>query len=164
MSDDCLRPPHGFEQMIEVFGDIRGYIRSDGTLNASWERDMLVPVAIPFKLPLSWAPDTSVSKVRCHKLIAGVVGELFYEALPFSKLFKSYGGCFAYRPMRRGGKLSTHAWGIAFDLNVRTNQPGTKGDMPIEIVDLFRRYGFKWGGDWSGKNRDPMHFQFVTGY
>jgi hypothetical protein len=31
-------------------------------------------------------------------------------------------------------------------------------------VAAFKRSGFAWGGDWSGANKDPMHFQYCTGY
>lgn len=49
-------------------------------------------------------------------------------------------------------------------LNPETNRQGSAEDMHPEIVALFREYGFKWGGDWSGKSKDTMHFQYCTGY
>ncbi len=76
----------------------------------------------------------------------------------------SFGGCFAYRPQRTGSKLSTHSWGIAIDLNPATNQQGSDGNMDPKLVEIFRCARFQWGGDWKGKARDPMHFQFCTGY
>ena len=32
------------------------------------------------------------------------------------------------------------------------------------IVAAFKRSGFVWGGDWSGAGKDPMHFQYCSGY
>jgi hypothetical protein len=76
----------------------------------------------------------------------------------------SFGGCFAFRPQRTGAKLSTHAWGIALDLNPESNAQGTAGNMNPGIVAIFKEVGFTWGGEWQGSKRDPMHFQFCTGY
>jgi hypothetical protein len=77
---------------------------------------------------------------------------------------RTFGGCYNYRPKRTSGKLSTHSWGIGIDLNPETNAQGKPGDMHPGVVEIFREFGFKWGGDWSGKSKDPMHFQFCTGY
>jgi hypothetical protein len=41
---------------------------------------------------------------------------------------------------------------------------GKPGRMPESIVQTFRDFGFTWGGDWSGRSRDPMHFQYCSGY
>jgi D-alanyl-D-alanine carboxypeptidase len=65
---------------------------------------------------------------------------------------------------RTNTKPSTHSWGIAIDLNPETNAQGTAGDMDAGVIEIFRGAGFKWGGDWEGGTRDPMHFQFCTGY
>jgi len=80
------------------------------------------------------------------------------------KQITSLGGCFSFRPQPTGTKLSTHSWGIAIDLNPETNAQGTAGDIDSAIVDIFRKAGFQWGGDWEGSSRDPMHFQFFSGY
>lgn len=70
-----------------------------------------------------------------------------------------------YRSKRGGGGLSTHSWGIAIDINPDRNpyQLGNWGDpqtdIPPNIVDIFRQYGFQWGGDWAGQ-RDAMHFEW----
>ena len=76
----------------------------------------------------------------------------------------SFGGCFSFRPQRTGTKLSVHSWGMAIDLNPETNPQGTEGNMDPGVVTIFRGAGFEWGGDWPGRVRDPMHFQFCTGY
>jgi hypothetical protein len=76
----------------------------------------------------------------------------------------TFGGCFAFRSQRTGTKLSAHAWGIAIDLNPESNVQGTAGSIDAAIVSIFKQAGFTWGSDWKGRSRDPMHFQFCTGY
>jgi hypothetical protein len=52
-----------------------------------------------------------------------------------------------------------HAFGLAVDLNVSTNGLGTRGDMHADIVRIFEKWGFRWGGWWS--RPDPMHFELA---
>ncbi len=52
---------------------------------------------------------------------------------------------------------STHAFGIAVDINALANPLGTPGDMPEEVVRQWEAEGGDWGGDWS--RSDPMHFE-----
>jgi len=69
------------------------------------------------------------------------------------------------RPKVWGGGKSLHSWGIAIDINPGANpyQPGNYGppqtDIPPQIIDIFKKYGFAWGGDWPGE-RDAMHFEW----
>lgn len=72
-----------------------------------------------------------------------------------------------YRSKTGGGGRSLHSWGIAIDINPESNpyQRGNYGppesDIPIQIVNIFKKYGFAWGGDWPGE-RDPMHFEWYA--
>jgi len=104
--------------------------------------------------------------ITCHKLLASVFTGVFdrIQSSGLQSKITSFGGCFSFRPQRTGTKLSTHAWGIAIDLNPETNEQGTAGNMDSGLIATFREAGFKWGGDWQGRSRDPMHFQFCTGY
>ena len=61
------------------------------------------------------------------------------------------------RDIRGAEGKSTHAWGIALDINALTNVLGTEGDMPEEVVRQWEIEGGEWGGDWS--RPDPMHFE-----
>ena len=58
---------------------------------------------------------------------------------------------------RRVTKLSIHSFGLALDINVPGNQRGTVGEMDRDVVSIFKRWGFGWGGDWG--YTDPMHFE-----
>ncbi len=104
--------------------------------------------------------------ISCHKLMTGIFAEVFrnIHGAGLQNHVTSFGGCFAFRPQRTGTKLSTHAWGIAIDLNPQSNMQGTAGNMNVEVIKIFKQAGFAWGGDWQGKTRDPMHFQFCSGY
>jgi LysM repeat protein len=160
-------PPHGLEAIFSFFGDIRDYLYDDGTLDeASWIAEYLGQAALPFPIPLSWDLGTTVKRVRCHKKLVDILPEVLaaIEKAGLRKQIKNYGGCFAFRSKRTSGRLSTHSWGIAIDLNPLTNPMGLPGDMNPDVVEIFRQFGFKWGGDWPGRNQDPMHFQFCTGY
>ena len=107
-----------------------------------------------------------VTQFTCHKLLVPVLARVLADIRDAGLQSKltSFGGCFSFRPQRAGIKLSTHASGIAIDLNPETNQQGTVGNMDSRIVGIFRQAGFEWGGTWQGRCRDPMHFQFCTAY
>jgi hypothetical protein len=68
-----------------------------------------------------------------------------------------YGGCFVPRFIAGTSTLSNHAFGLAFDLNVPENQRGTIGQMNRQVVAIFEKWGFTWGGTWHFT--DPMHFE-----
>lgn len=78
------------------------------------------------------------------------------------------GGTFIWRKIARSKNLSTHAFGIAIDLNVdrahywrwqRRGEPlKWNNKVPQEIVDAFEAEGFIWGGRWL--HYDTMHFEY----
>ncbi len=164
--DLLLQPPSGLAGIVREFGDIRHYVGADGGLDPQWEVESLARVALPFALLLAWDHSKSVSVFRCHRRLTSVFGEVFTKLgeTGLQSKVRSFGGCFMYRPQRTGAKLSTHSWAIAVDLNPETNGLGTAGDMDARVVEVFRGAGFTWGGGWSGRGRDPMHFQFCSGY
>jgi LysM repeat protein len=161
-----LQPPQGLQGILDTFGNIYDYLREDGTLDPRWEVEQLARAPLPFSIPLSWDRSKLVTNLYCHTKWKGFIPEVFatVEREGLREEIKTFGGCFNFRAKRSSGKLSTHSWGIAIDLNPETNQQGTSGDMDAGVVEIFRRFRFKWGGDWSGKDKDPMHFQFCTGY
>jgi hypothetical protein len=62
------------------------------------------------------------------------------------------------RPIRgQDAGKSTHAFGLAIDINALSNVLGTTGNMPIEVVRQWEAEGGDWGGDWT--RPDPMHFE-----
>ncbi|HUJ94537.1 MAG TPA: M15 family metallopeptidase [Terriglobales bacterium] len=161
-----LAPPHGLEQILATFGNIHDYIRTDGTLDTHWQGEFLTPMPLPFPMPLSWDKTRSITQMTCHRRMVRIFAEVFARIREHSleSKIEAFGGCFAFRPQRTGSKLSTHCWGIAIDLNPEKNAQGTAGDMNPALVGIFCDAGFEWGGNWQGEVRDPMHFQFCTGY
>jgi hypothetical protein len=161
-----LVPPHGLHEITTTFGDIFSYLHSDHTLCPRWQTEHLTTVPIPFPIALSWDRSRHVEHITCHRLLQSAVEGAFAELVRSGLQSKvnTFSGSFSFRPKRTGTKLSTHAWGIAIDLNPESNEQGTQGDMDAEVVSVFREARFTWGGDWPGRERDPMHFQFCTGY
>jgi hypothetical protein len=68
-----------------------------------------------------------------------------------------YGGCYVPRFIAGTTTLSNHAFGLAFDLNVPENERGTVGRINRQVVAIFQKWGFTWGGTWH--YTDPMHFE-----
>lgn len=77
-------------------------------------------------------------------------------------------GAYNYRLIGGTGRLSSHAYGIAIDLNNNkydywrwsTREEGQKrlDAYPQEIPAIFEKYGFIWGGKWG--NFDIMHYEY----
>jgi hypothetical protein len=77
-------------------------------------------------------------------------------------------GTFAWRSIAGTDRVSMHSFGAAIDLNARRNgywrwykgsDPlGQRTSFPPEVVEVFERHGFVWGGKW--KEFDIMHFEY----
>jgi len=80
------------------------------------------------------------------------------------------------------GNWSNHAYGLAIDINPVENPyvgcgavhdarsrryvdrtPLRKGMVTPAVVRAFASIGWEWGGDWSGKTKDYMHFSHTGG-
>jgi hypothetical protein len=71
----------------------------------------------------------------------------------------TYGGCFNPRYSRISGFLSRHAYAVAIDMNTTSNCQGCTPRMNCDVVQIFRKHGFAWGGNW--RTPDGMHFEWV---
>jgi hypothetical protein len=127
----------------------------DGTIqpDARWVRENITTSRVPI-----------LGTVTCHRLmipqLRGALRDVQRAGLA-SKIH-SYNGCYVPRFMERDPShpISLHTWGIAIDLDSATNQRGTRGTMDPRVVQIFKRWGFRWGGDWSWT--DPMHFELAA--
>jgi len=77
----------------------------------------------------------------------------------------TYGGCYgglgevSALGSSTGGFLSKHSWGVAIDMNTVQNPEGAPPTMNCDVVRIFRKWGFAWGGNFI--QGDGMHFEYV---
>jgi hypothetical protein len=102
-----------------------------------------------------------LGSVTCNKLIFPQLEAALRDVVSRGLADKihpgEYAGCYYPRFIAGSTTLSNHAFGLALDLNVPGNQRGTVGEMDRGIVEIFKSWGFAWGGDWG--YTDPMHFE-----
>jgi len=133
----------------------------------------LVKIVLPYPMVLAWDKTQKVTSMRCHKLIADNLSNVFNELLAEYGLAKIqqfgidlYGGCFSYRQMRGGTDWSRHSWGVAIDLDPARNQlKETKKTARFarpeyqKMLDIFDRNNFNSLG--VKMNYDWMHFEII---
>jgi D-alanyl-D-alanine carboxypeptidase len=126
---------------------------------------------------VDWMPGTGASqKLKVNKgngiekKLAAVVDELTLLPQEFVKFLKPSAGTFNCRPIEGTTRISAHGHAIAIDINVdysdywRWTQPDASGRYPYknripwEIVEIFEKHGFIWGGKWY--HYDTMHFEY----
>ena len=122
-------------------------------------------------LPRTWGKPVQVTRVNgVAEKLKRVSDEI--DVLPAAIKAAAYpiAGVFSCRAVKDTGRPSMHAYAAAIDLNLKTSdywlwQKTAKGDgipyrnrMPQEIVDIFEKHGFIWGGKWY--HYDTMHFEY----
>jgi hypothetical protein len=141
----------------KLYGDCRKNEVAPKLVHVSW-------------LPRTWGHVVSITSVNgVDRRLDAVSQEL--EALPAEDKEYLYplGGTYDCRPVADTGQTSMHAWGAAIDINpVYSNywrwsrtSAGTAAyvdRIPPEVVAVFERHGFIWGGRWS--HFDTMHFEY----
>lgn len=79
---------------------------------------------------------------------------------------------FYWRKVRGANRQSAHSYGIAIDINTshsnywlwanpkcsETDKIKYENHIPFEIVKIFEKHGFIWGGRWY--HYDTMHFEY----
>jgi hypothetical protein len=127
---------------------------------------------------ITWLPSSARQKLQmtsvngAAKRLEAVSLEL--EKLPprFHKFLAPAGGTYNCRVIAGTDRTSAHGWGIAIDIAVAQSDywrwapgggkaPGRiayRNRIPLEIVEIFERHGFIWGGRWY--HYDTMHFEY----
>jgi hypothetical protein len=130
------------------------------TLEPGWFESHISRVTLPLGIR-SW----------CHNVIApalqGALGEVAASGLAAAidvGNTNTFGGCFHAHEVTAlgsttGGFLSRHSWGMAIDMNTIGNPEGSPPTMNCDVVRIFRKWGFAWGGNFL--QGDGMHFEYV---
>lgn len=115
--------------------------------------------------------------------IKGAFSDLYKIKFPINKIDKSYQRNdediindnittgYNFRFVMGTKKLSKHAKGYAIDLNPKVNPAKPSkishvydesietGKITKEVIDIFKKWGFKWGGEIFGDFWDSHHFE-----
>jgi hypothetical protein len=105
-----------------------------------------------------------IGPMTCNRAIfpqlKAALGEVVSRGLSSALHPDEYAGCYYPRFIAGTTTLSNHSFGLAMDFNVPGNQRGTAGEMNRDVVAIFKKWGFAWGGDWN--YTDPMHFELSS--
>jgi D-alanyl-D-alanine carboxypeptidase len=122
-------------------------------------------------LPKKAGQHLKVSRINnVHRRLIAISAELDKLPATFDPFLVPSAGTYKCRTIAGTDRLSAHSHGIAIDIATRkTNywrwtKPDRKGvyayrnAIPMEIVRIFERHGFIWGGKWY--HYDTMHFEY----
>lgn len=141
------------------------------TIDPAWVNANITTVHVPalYKVPIDLGGGKTAEfsgNVRWHR--AGVEQLLHawaeVAAAGLIPRILSWDGSFVPRRMRGSQSLSRHSWAIAFDINAAQNGLGVtppaagKAGSVRDLVPIFERHGFCWGGRWENRP-DGMHFE-----
>lgn len=151
-----LRLVLSLPEIKERFGEFayrprRGVREID--VHAEYAESMMVTTEVPI-----------IGEVRCHRLIiedlVAALEEMIAAGIDDWLDPRRYAGChYPRRISTDRSRLSNHSWGIAIDLNVDLSMPGLGPQPPDEMIEIFGRHGFRWGGDFS--QPDHHHWEWV---
>lgn len=153
----------GRARNVAFFSKIYGDCRERGVM-----RRKLVNVTW---LPKKYGRAIKVTSINgvAEKLRA-VSAELDKLPARFDRFLFPIGGTYVCRMIAGTTSPSAHGYGIAIDIAVKHShywrwpKVPTGGDIayrntiPMEIVNVFEKHGFIWGGRWY--HHDTMHFEY----
>ncbi|MCU1400947.1 MAG: hypothetical protein JWN62_4056 [Acidimicrobiales bacterium] len=135
---------------------------ADASLTGDWEAGHLPPdrqvlsAAIPIKARCNLAITADLSAALDEVAAVGLGGAIDVGNA------NTFGGCFYPRFNRLSGNLgilSRHTWAQALDTNTTSNPQGGTPHMNCDVVRIFRKHNFVWGGNFL--TPDGMHFEWV---
>ncbi len=105
-----------------------------------------------------------------NRQLEKVAAEL--SRMPALKKYLKSAGTFNWRKVRGANRQSAHSYGIAIDIGVdysnywlwsnpdakETDKIKYENHMPQQLVQVFEKHGFIWGGRWY--HYDTMHFEY----
>ena len=123
-----------------------------------------------------WLPRNAGQRLRITRIngvadrLAAVSRELDELDPKLLRFLRPSSGTYNCRPIAGTGRTSAHGWGFAIDINAQSAEywqwgrraaDGTlpyRNSVPWEVVEVFERHGFIWGGKWY--HYDTMHFEY----
>jgi hypothetical protein len=123
-----------------------------------------------------WLPTKAPQRLRVTKVngvaqrLDAVSRELDRLPARFDVFLAPSAGTYNCRTIAGTSRVSAHGHGIAIDIATarshywRNARPGKDGayayhdEIPQEIVHIFEKHGFIWGGKWY--HYDTMHFEY----
>lgn len=125
---------------------------------------------LPYPMYIAWDKEEPLRRIRVHKLVRpNLIAALIALRDEFGMDYirkhglDMFGGASFQRKRTSNSKIwSTHAYGCAIDLNPVDNGWKVRrpdATMPLEVIQLFARYGFINLGSVMG--HDYMHFQMT---
>ena len=123
-----------------------------------------------------WLPKKAGQRLKVTRLngvaakLQAVSRELDQLPARFDVYLVPSAGTYNCRPIAGTKSPSAHGYGIAIDIALarshywRWSKPGSDGQpiyrnsVPLEIVRIFEKHGFIWGGAWY--HYDTMHFEY----
>lgn len=130
----------------------------------------------PNLVEIAWLPKRSQARIKVTKIngVAKRLAQVSTELVALPDRFMAYlvpsAGTYNCRTIAGTGRASAHGFGIAIDIATprahywRWTKPGPDGRyayhnaVPPEIVAIFEKHGFIWGGKWY--HYDTMHFEY----
>lgn len=102
---------------------------------------------------------------KALEAVSKELDELVDKEPDMLKFLDNPSGTFNYRVIAKTNRKSTHAYGIAIDINTdksdywQWSKDGIyRNQIPEKIVRIFEKHGFIWGGRWA--SFDTMHFEY----
>lgn len=147
-----------YQEAVDRYGTI---------VSGAWaaESTWCVLYQVPEAIAKSWinsATGKATPHIYCNRDMVGPLDQALslVEARGLITELKTFDGCFKIREVRGdSGKLSTHSYACAIDINAETNKLGTHGDLTVELARCFTDSGFTWGLRFT--RQDPMHMSYA---
>jgi hypothetical protein len=148
-------------------------LEREGALNAFYGKPGrgLVLLDLPYAMKLSWDTATVVTRTQCNARVKDSLARVLakvrrhYGLAGIAELrLDRYGGGYNLREKRGGSTLSTHAWGIAFDLDPERNKLQWSHEHAAFARPEYEAWWRCWEAEgWvslgRARNYDWMHVQ-----
>lgn len=104
---------------------------------------------------------TSMDIATELKIAMDEIGEVVTRFDRYNTDLLCCAGSYCHRKVRGRDEWSVHAYGLAVDINPHMAPYKQMSRQPHFIVDIMKKYGFLWGGDYPSSYIDGMHFSWI---